>query len=174
MATVDYAATIQRILDILQENTQLDSMVKEWRFGELPEQTQAHNWPCIYVTTSGRPQVSREPYTVSRADVDTGLRAASRYKVISEYWIIIVTAPAQTPAAAQKQMLNLQKRITDILTNNILLQLPTLADATTDINEKRLTPYATYSEINSQDRLTMAQGKLVQSMSIMLRAHTIE
>ena len=174
MATTDYTATIQRILDILQEDTVLDRLVKEWRFGELPEQTQAHRWPAIYVTTAMNPEVSRNALTVSRTDNDTGLQTAPNQRIITEYWIVIVTSPAATPARAQKDLYTIQRKITSILTNNLHLQLRSKPEASPDINEQRLEAMAQYSAISSQSRLTMTQGKLVQSMTIMLRVTTVD
>ena len=173
-AITDHAATIRRILDILQADSGLSRTVKEWRFGELPEQTQAHRYPCVYVTTAMSPQVSRRPMTTAHRNARTGLVAAPNELVTTEYWAVVVSAPGMTPAKAMEQALAIASDITRVMLADQHLQLPVSTSASDAVNAVRVTPYSMYTTVSSQPRLTMMQGRMVQSITVMIRCTTAE
>ena len=155
MAEPDYIGTINRIISILKSDRMLGKMIKEFRFGELPEQTLAHERPACYVTLSQSPEMER----VNISPTDNDREAMQR--IVTEYWIILISQPGGVPSDAQKEIYTLRSHVIRILKNNKKLKLKTRSGGTD--------PKCAASMISSQSRLTAVSGKLVDSMTIMLR-----
>ena len=120
------------------------------------------------------PQVDRQPLTTAITDDETGLTTAPLHRVHTDYWIVVVTRPGMTPADAQAEAYQLARDITSVILRNQFLQLPESFSATPEVNEERLTQYSKHTTVSSQPRLTMTQGRMVQSMTVMVRCTTDE
>lgn len=156
--TIDYSGTIQRILDILQADNSFKNKISEFRFGELPEQTMANDFPACYVTISNNPEVSRED--IGSANSPSVLPAQ---KIVTEYWIVLVSSPQPTAGEAQKEIYDLHGDVIRIISSNLQLR------DTDDSN-----PLCATTLIHSQPRLTTNRGKAIDSMTVMVRTVNFE
>ena len=160
--TTDYEATVQRILDILQADPDLKGMVAEWRFGHLPENARANFYPAAYVTTARSPEVSRDNYGFTDGE-QTGIQP-----VITEYWVILVSDPSVTPEDAQRTVYRMRKQVVSVIKQNMRLRPP--SDSEADGGR----PLSDHTHVMSTPRLTEYEGKLVESMTVMIRVLTHE
>ena len=154
----EYAATIDRILDILKEYPGLTNDIAEWRFGHLPEQGYGNDFPIVYVTTAHTPEVERTDLGTSRGDDHDEMPGQ---RIVTEYWIIIITGPSGTPEDAQRALYSIQADVVSALKENLRLEMD--GDKLSD-----------FTTISSQNRLTSIDGKLVAGMTIMVRVTTHE
>lgn len=148
MEEPNYKDVINRISSILQSNTDFKKAIKEFRLGELPEDTWAKSFPACYITTAKKPEVSRVPYTPS---TDVSLHPGDI--LILEFYVIII-ANTSRAWSTQSKLYDLSKMAADIFKKN-----NQLADA----NGSRL---CSTSEIHVQGRLAKQKGKLVDAMTI--------
>ena len=152
MVLPDYNAIIQKLLNLLETDPTLSQKVSEFRFGHLPEQQMAASLPAVYVTVSMNPEVMRQ--NVGPASAITTIPAQH---IITEFWIIVITAPSGTPADAQKEMYDLKDRIIHVVSRN-----------------KTLGGLCNSLDIHSQNRLTTVSGRIVESMTVMIRVSNFE
>ena len=153
MAEPNYSGIIQRILDLLKADTTFAKKISEFRFGELPEQTNANSFPACYVTPSSNPEISRESIGSARS-----LGRLPGQKITSEFWIVLVSSPQATPADAQKQVYELKGDIITILGKNTQLRK-------SDDTE----PQCSSLTIHAQPRLTKQRGKIVDAITVVIR-----
>ena len=155
MGEPDYSVIIQSILDLLQADEEFAEKISEFRFGELPENTNANHYPACYVTTPPNPEVSRESFTPAALGGTPGQR------IENEFWIVCVTQEAKT-SDTQKVLYNLKSEIFRILESNT--QLKKIASDT---------PLCNNLKLYSQGRFTKQRGKVVDGITIRVRTfHT--
>lgn len=167
MPEPDYAATVQRILDLLRDNGDFAAKIAEFRFGELPEEHEVENTPACYVTTSTNPEVSRT--TVASSEFNR----LPRQKITSEYWVVLV-GQAATPAGVQKRLYELRNMVIDILAANVQLRrarglaAPDTVDTDTpdtDLIDRQCDTLT----INSIRRLTRQRGRNVDGLTVIVQ-----
>ena len=164
----NYTDTIQRILDILRDDTELKGLIAEWRFGELPEEYNANSYPACYVTTSQRPELSRRKLGPSPA-----LGKMPPQEIITEYWIVLVSSKA-TPADVQSEVYELTHKVTKILADNMQFRRArrlAKPDEEGDPDEQ-IDPKCASIEIDSIRRLTSQRGQMVDGMTVIIHAKT--
>ena len=166
----DYAATVQRILDILQADDQFSSKISEFRFGELPEEHNANGYPACYVTTSTNPEISREALTSTTPGKMPG------QKIVTEYWIVCV-ASRPTSAETQKQLYELKDDIYRILEGNTQLRKKEVTDEEEEEEEEEeqqigQDPLCAFLVLYTQGRLTKQRGSVVDGLTVRVRCTT--
>ena len=170
----DYGDTIQRILDLLKDNPEFREQISEFRFGELPEQHVANSYPCCYVTTSIKPEVSRKSFGPAKTfgkkpnqDIDT------------EFWIILVVQKA-TPELTQKLLYKLRQKIYDIFEANTQLRRQRSLLDSFDTGEEdedpdeRIDPKCQDLELNTIGRFTKQRGKVMDGITIIVKTKTFK
>ncbi len=153
MAEPNYSSIIQRILDILKADESFSKKISEFRFGELPEQINANSFPACFVTPASNPEVSRD--SIGSA---TSLGKLPAQKIVSEFWVVLVSAPKATPSDAQKQIYELKGDVITLLGKNTQLRK---SDGTE--------PQCSSLAIHAQPRFTKQRGKIVDSMTVAIR-----
>ena len=151
MAEPSYEAVIARILDILEHDDKLSKKVKEFRFGELPEEHFATALPACYVTTAIRPEVTR-----AFAGPASSHLVFPTQRIVSEFWIILIDTKS-TAETAQKSVYSLRDDVIRILSGNIQLR------------KDGADPMCAAIEIDSIGRLTKQRGKILDGLTVMVR-----
>ncbi len=155
MTEPNYTTIIQRILDLLEADEDFKEKISEFRFGELPENTNANHYPACYVTTPPNPEVHRESFTPAAIGKMPGQR------IENEFWIVCVTQEAKT-SDTQKTLYDLKSEIYRILESNTQLK-KTASDK----------PLCNNLKLYTQGRFTKQRGKVVDGLTIRVRTfHT--
>ena len=150
-----YLATItelaQKILHILQNDYDLRSQIKEFRFGEQGSELTANNYPLCYVTLATNPEVSRDDITSSLA-VDELPTQIREY----EFWVIIIVGNLSTPEKTQKKLYDITDLVQSILSKNV-----------------KLDGLCRTLKLYTQRRLESRKGTLLEAMTIRVRTTII-
>ena len=153
----DYTPFLERILDILKNDTDIKAKVSEFRLGDLGDnkdsEKNARSYPLVYVTTATNPVVTKKS-RYSQGDTNKLPGQVIEY----EFWAIIVTDGA-TPAQAQTQLYKITSLVENSLENNIRLRDPASGDD----------PLCITTDIFPQRRLEKYRGHLVEAMTVRIR-----
>ena len=157
---------IDRIIEILKANKLLQSMISEWRFGDLGDEAttrgeysmsasreqNASSYPLCYVTTATNPEVSRTVIG-SEGNPDIMVPQIREY----ELWAVFVTTGA-TPAEAQKSLYKITAMAQAVLEQNLRLKTPAGAD-----------PLCMTCTVHPQRRVEKFRGTLLEAMTLRVR-----
>ncbi len=153
MTEPNYANTIQRILDILQADTEFAEKIAEFRFGDLPQVPDGTNFPLCFISTAQTPEISR---TIITPQSNVNLLPGQRIKL--EFWVIIVVTKQSTPGDVQHELYELSAMVQNILAKNNQLR-----------DTAGENPLCMTSEIFTQGRLEQKKGQLLEAMTIRVR-----
>ena len=152
MAEPNYASIIERILGMMQADATLRKKIKDFRFGEFPEDSSANVYPVLFVTSSKRPEVSRRQISGNRSRNQKG------GQIIESEFNIIVVIRGATPAGVQKRLYEFRNRITDIMEANLQLR-----------NDDDGNPLCDSLEVDNIGRLTYMRGKIADAHTVIVR-----
>ena len=155
MTELDYAEVIDRIIELLKENEDFNKEIAEFRFGELPEEEFANEYPACYVTTSTKPEISRE---IAGPAVGTGYMPQE--KIVTEFWIVIVTDTALAENT-QRNLYRIKNKAIKVFETNTQLR-----------DRQGLDPLCSAMDIYSINRLTSQRGQTVDGVTVALRVYT--
>lgn len=145
-----YSNVINRILEVLQNNEDLNKRVAEFRFGDLPEEMYGDAFPLIYVTMSSETERRRlGPSTFNQKGPEA---------ITTEYWIVLIVSTQDQPEETQKEMYDLRFMIENILRNNLQLR-----------NAEGNDPICDNLETDAVRRISRQRGKLLDGVTIMVR-----
>lgn len=148
----NYGSIISRLLNILQSDEALSSRIKEFRFGELPEQHFAKSFPACYVTTSRNPEVSRD--IIGSANDPT---VAPSETIITEFWIVFLEKTAKSEQT-QKSLYELVYLTKLALRHNNQLRKSDGTD-----------PMCAKLDIHIVPRFTELRGMVLDGITLMVR-----
>ncbi len=152
--TYNYSAITQRILDILQADTELSKIIAEFRFGDLPQIQDGTKFPLCFVTPAKSPEISRTAET-PQADVDK--LPAQRIKL--EFWVVVLVTHQSLPSKVQRTLYDYTEMIQNIIARNKQLKNP----------KNNNDPLCITSETFVQGRLENKKGQLIEAMTIRVR-----
>ena len=152
MGEPDYTRIIERILEMMQGNPEIAKKVKEFRFGEFPEEAAANNYPALYVTTSKRAEVGRRQITGNRSRNQKGGQI-----IETEFYIIVVVRGAK-PSGVQKRLYEFRRLITDVMEENQQLRDGDDRDRLCDS-----------LEVDNIGRITYQRGKIADGHTMIIR-----
>lgn len=150
---IDYNQFIDRIISILQSNTEFAEKIAVFRHGDMPEITSANEFPLCYVTTASSPVVER--LSIHPSD---NLDTLPQEKVTLEFWVIIVTSTDLEQTIMQQDLHDLASIAEKILSQNIRLK-----------DSKGQDPICVSSRVHLQGRMEQYRGKMKEAMTIRIR-----
>ena len=145
-----YSNVINRILEVLKNDEDLNNRISEFRFGDLPEETYGNVFPLLYVTMSSETERRRlGPSTFNQKGPEM---------ITTEYWIVVIVNSQDEPAETQKELYDLRNRIEEILRNNLQLR-----------DSDNVDPVCDNLETDAVRRITRQKGKLLDGITIIVR-----
>ena len=119
MVTIDNIANINRIIEILENNTTLKQTVREFKFGEDDGNIHDRSPPYILVTTPNRPIITRDQFGIGEGSSDPSSLVQ---------YVIKVFVLGDDSENAETQLYDIIKQVVDILKANPRLKNPDTDD----------------------------------------------
>lgn len=145
-----YSNVINRILEVLKNDEDLNNRISEFRFGDLPEETYGNVFPLLYVTMSSETERRRlGPSTFNQKGPES---------ITVEYWIVVIVNSQDEPSETQRGMYELRSIIENILRNNTQLR-----------NAEGNDPICANLETDAVRRIAKQRGRLLDGLTIIVR-----
>ena len=119
MAGVDFTGDIERIIEILSENTVLKDTIRSFKFGESEGLAYDLPAPFILVTVPDRPFQTNDRFGIGEGAVD------SQHTV---QYLVKITVDTNNSENAERELYTIIKQVTDSLNSNPRLKKPTTSD----------------------------------------------
>ena len=151
----------------MQNDVVFAKKIKDFRFGELPEEYAADVFPTCYVTTSTRPEIFRE-----RIGPNRSVNQRGSLRIGTEYWVVMVDK-MHKPSTVQSALYGLKNEVIRILENNIQLRIARgeIEDGLSATAAAELVdPQCATLAAEPIGRITRQRGKLLDGMTIIVRA----
>ena len=119
MTSIDNTANINRIIEILKNDTTLKQTVREFKFGEDDSQIHDRSPPYLLVTTPNRPIITRDQFGIGEGSSDPSSLVQYAIK------IFVLGSDSEN---AETQLYDIIKQVIDILKANPRLKKPSTND----------------------------------------------